>query len=87
MPLRMCFVAPSLQDNLPNTVMEAPQLRHHRAFAFDVGGMPDLIEHRGHRLPSLALTRSRIWQRAWNGYAATATGSEHCRPARREKRC
>lgn len=39
------FVAPSLQDNLPNTVMEAlacgtPTL------AFDVGGMSDMIEHK-----------------------------------------
>ena len=38
------FVAPSLQDNLPNTVLEAnacglPSL------AFDIGGMADLIEH------------------------------------------
>ncbi|MBI4784295.1 MAG: glycosyltransferase family 4 protein [Oscillatoriophycideae cyanobacterium NC_groundwater_1537_Pr4_S-0.65um_50_18] len=38
------FVAPSMQDNLPNTVVEAlacgtPSL------AFDIGGMPDMIEH------------------------------------------
>jgi glycosyltransferase involved in cell wall biosynthesis len=39
------FVAPSLQDNLPNTVMEALSCGT-PCVAFDVGGMPDLIEHR-----------------------------------------
>ncbi|MGL6338393.1 MAG: glycosyltransferase, partial [Waterburya sp.] len=38
------FVAPSLQDNLPNTVLESifcgiP------CVAFNIGGMPDMIEH------------------------------------------
>src|SRR5690606_32116939 len=38
------FVAPSVQDNLPNTVMEAlccgvP------CVAFSIGGMPDMISH------------------------------------------
>lgn len=40
------FVAPSLQDNLPNTVMEALACGT-PCVAFEVGGMPDLIEHRG----------------------------------------
>lgn len=39
------FVAPSLQDNLPNTVMEALACGT-PCVAFNVGGMPDLIEHR-----------------------------------------
>jgi glycosyltransferase involved in cell wall biosynthesis len=39
------FVAPSLQDNLPNTVMEALACGT-PCVAFDIGGMPDLIEHR-----------------------------------------
>jgi glycosyltransferase involved in cell wall biosynthesis len=39
------FVAPSLQDNLPNTVMEAMSCGT-PCVAFDVCGLPDLIEHR-----------------------------------------
>jgi glycosyltransferase involved in cell wall biosynthesis len=39
------FVAPSLQDNLPNTVLEANACAL-PTVAFDIGGMADLIEHR-----------------------------------------
>ncbi len=39
------FIAPSLQDNLPNTVLEALACGI-PCVAFDVGGMPDMIEHR-----------------------------------------
>jgi glycosyltransferase involved in cell wall biosynthesis len=38
------FVAPSIQDNLPNTVLEALACST-PAVAFAIGGMPDLIEH------------------------------------------
>ena len=38
------FVAPSLQDNLPNTVMESLACGT-PCVAFKVGGMPDMIEH------------------------------------------
>ncbi|MEB3337367.1 MAG: glycosyltransferase family 4 protein [Leptolyngbyaceae bacterium] len=38
------FVAPSLQDNLPTTVMEAIACGV-PCVAFNIGGMPDLIEH------------------------------------------
>jgi glycosyltransferase involved in cell wall biosynthesis len=38
------FVAPSVQDNLPNTVMEALACGT-PSVAFKIGGMPDLIEH------------------------------------------
>jgi len=38
-------VAPSLQENLSNTVMEALSCGT-PVVAFDIGGMPDLIEHR-----------------------------------------
>lgn len=38
------FVAPSTEDNLPNTVMEALACGV-PCVAFDVGGMPDLIQH------------------------------------------
>lgn len=38
------FVAPSIQDNLPNTVMESLACGT-PAVAFKIGGMPDLIEH------------------------------------------
>jgi glycosyltransferase involved in cell wall biosynthesis len=38
------FVAPSMQDNLPNTVMESLACGT-PCVAFKVGGMPDLIDH------------------------------------------
>jgi glycosyltransferase involved in cell wall biosynthesis len=39
------FVAPSIQENLPNTVMEAAACGT-PSVAFRIGGMPDLIEHK-----------------------------------------
>jgi glycosyltransferase involved in cell wall biosynthesis len=39
------FVAPSIQENLSNTVMEALACGT-SCVAFDIGGMPDMIEHR-----------------------------------------
>ena len=38
------FIAPSLQDNLPNTVLEAISCGT-PSVAFNIGGMPDMIEH------------------------------------------
>lgn len=38
------FVAPSIQDNLPNTIMEAIACGT-PCVAFNIGGMPDLIDH------------------------------------------
>lgn len=38
------FVAPSIQDNLPNTVVEAIACAT-PCVAFNIGGMPDIIEH------------------------------------------
>ncbi len=38
------FVAPSIQENLPNTVMEALACGT-PSVAFNIGGMPDMIEH------------------------------------------
>lgn len=38
------FIAPSVQDNLPNTVMEAIACGI-PCVAFHIGGMPDMIEH------------------------------------------
>jgi len=39
------FVAPSLQDNLPNTIMEAMACGT-PVVSFNIGGAPDMIEHR-----------------------------------------
>lgn len=39
------FVAPSLQDNLPNTVLESLHCGT-PVVAFDIGGMPDMIKHK-----------------------------------------
>ncbi|MFH1195171.1 MAG: glycosyltransferase family 4 protein [bacterium] len=38
------FVAPSLQDNLPNTIMES-LVCGVPSVAFNIGGIPDMIEH------------------------------------------
>ena len=38
------FIAPSVQDNLPNTVLEAIACGT-PCIAFKIGGMPDMIEH------------------------------------------
>lgn len=38
------FIAPSLQDNLPNTVLESLSCGT-PVIAFNVGGLPDMIEH------------------------------------------
>ncbi len=39
------FVAPSLEDNLPNTVMESLACGT-PVVAFNIGGMPDMIDHK-----------------------------------------
>ncbi len=39
------FVTPSIEDNLPNTVLESLSLGI-PVVAFDIGGMPDMIEHK-----------------------------------------
>ena len=39
------FIAPSIQDNLPNTVMESLSCGT-PTVAFNIGGMPDMIEHK-----------------------------------------
>ncbi|MEL6441275.1 MAG: glycosyltransferase family 4 protein [Cyanobacteria bacterium J06621_8] len=39
------FIAPSVQDNLPNTVLEAISCGT-PCIAFSIGGMPDMIEHK-----------------------------------------
>lgn len=39
-----CFVTPSLQDNLPNTIMEAMACGT-PCVGFNVGGIPEMIDH------------------------------------------
>jgi glycosyltransferase involved in cell wall biosynthesis len=48
------FVAPSLQDNLPNTVMESLACGT-PVVAFDTGGIPDMIEHKANGYLAKAL--------------------------------
>ena len=40
-----CFVTPSLQDNLPNTIAEAMSCGT-PCVGFDTGGIPEMIHHR-----------------------------------------
>ena len=59
------FVAPSMQDNLPNTVMEAMACGI-PCVTFNIGGFPDLIAHQqnGYLAQAFAiddLTRGMIW--------------------------
>lgn len=59
------LIAPSLEDNLPNTVMEALACGT-PSVAFKIGGMPDLIEHQengylAHPFEVEDLARGIIW--------------------------
>lgn len=59
------FVAPSTQDNLPNTVMEALACGT-PCVAFNIGGMPEMIEHQhngylAQAFDSEDLARGIIW--------------------------
>ncbi|MGH7998956.1 MAG: glycosyltransferase, partial [Brasilonema sp.] len=59
------FVLPSTQDNLPNMIMEAIACGT-PCVAFNIGGMPDLIEHQknGYLVQSFDITdlvRGIIW--------------------------
>ena len=59
------FVAPSVQDNLPNAVMEALACDT-PCVAFQIGGMPDLIEHKqkgylAHPLATEDLAQGIAW--------------------------
>ena len=47
------FVLPSLEDNLPNTVIEAMACGV-PVVGFDIGGMPDMVDHKKGRLLSKA---------------------------------
>ena len=42
------FVVPSIEDNLPNTVMEALSCGT-PCVAFKIGGVPDMIDHKVYR--------------------------------------
>ena len=59
------FVAASIQDNLPNTIMEALACGT-PCVAFNIGGMPDMIEHQANGYLAKAfevesLTEGIIW--------------------------
>jgi glycosyltransferase involved in cell wall biosynthesis len=69
------FVAPSLEDNLPNTVMEALACGT-PCVAFKIGGMPDMIEHQqnGYLVQPFAvedLTQGIAW--------VLEDGERHCK--------
>lgn len=55
------FVAPSTQDNLPNTVMEAIACGT-PCVAFNIGGMPELIEHQDNGYLAQALDSEDLAQ-------------------------
>jgi len=70
------FVAPSRQDNLPNTVMESLACAT-PVVAFNIGGMPDMIEHKKmagwlHRLMPMN------WHKESPLYFLTAKDIPHC---------
>ena len=59
------FVAPSVQDNLPNTVLEALACGTPCA-AFNIGGIPDMIEHKqngylAEAMDAHDLSRGIVW--------------------------
>lgn len=65
------FVAPSVQDNLPNTVMESMACGT-PVVAFEIGGMPDMIIHRStgylaHPFDEEDLANGIAWVLADNG--------------------
>ena len=74
------FIAPSVQDNLPNTIMEALACGTPCA-AFHVGGMPDMIDHLGNgylarSFDTTDLARGVSWilddQSRWNVLSSKA---------------
>ena len=75
------FVAPSRQDNLPNTVAEALACGT-PCVAFNIGGMPDLIKHRGNGylaepFDAADLAQGIVWclsqqDQRWQGLCAAA---------------
>jgi glycosyltransferase involved in cell wall biosynthesis len=59
------FVAPSVQDNLPNTVLESLSCGT-PVVAFDIGGMPDMIAHKengylAHGFDTAELASGLLW--------------------------
>ncbi len=76
------FVAPSLEDNLPNTVMESIACGT-PCVAFDIGGMPDMIDHQQNGylakpVDAIDLARGITW-------VLENTQSQNLRHAAREK--
>lgn len=74
------FVVPSLEDNLPNTVLEALSCGTPVA-SFDIGGMSDMIQHEKNGFMAPAFDTSRLAEgiswilgdtERWNGLCASA---------------
>jgi glycosyltransferase involved in cell wall biosynthesis len=77
------FVAPSLEDNLPNTVLESLSCGT-PVVAFDIGGMPDMVSHEvnGYLAPAFDTTKMAeglLWvigdKQRWERLSAEARGT------------
>ena len=76
------FVTPSLQDNLPNTIMEAMACGT-PCVGFDVGGIPEMIDHKENGY----LARFKSSQELAEGirYVLSSDNHERLSKAAREK--
>ena len=75
------FVAPSIQDNLPNTILEAMFCGTPSA-AFNIGGIPDLIEHQHNGYLARPFSSQDL---AWGIHWILTDGNRHQELSRRNR--
>ena len=66
------FVLPSLEDNLPNTIMEAMACGV-PCVGFKSGGIPEMIDHRKNGYVAGITRVPKIWQKACDGCSLKPT--------------